>query len=399
MSKKKKSFILLPILAMLLSSCTIYSIVPEDTPETSEDLPTGEYFPSESEEGSDTPYAPTFTLSDEGGSWSDQSNLNIFNNDTFGSTMIAPGVSGTYTFNLVNTSKDEMTFSISLSEENEYDIAMVYKLDRDNTPVVDTWTRANDFKVEKELIGAGASSTFTLYWYWDPDVSDENDTKAGQNGMVYSLTITIDGYIAKFDDDKMTSMQTMSKALKAVSITLNTILIVIAALAASISVYVLIERYAYDNSMPTVFGYSIATVGSGSMEPTINTGDVIINKRSDKYEIEDIITYYSESESRYITHRIVGINEDGLFLTQGDREGQPVDSIPVSYECIVGKVVKVYPSGGFMSFITTSMGMIVVVISFIAVWVVIDISISAINAARKKDKQEKGENERHNEQI
>ncbi|MCD8194927.1 MAG: signal peptidase I [Coprobacillus sp.] len=189
----------------------------------------------------------------------------------------------------------------------------------------------------------------------------------------------------------------MSKALKAVSITLNTILIVIAALAASISVYVLIERYAYDNSMPTVFGYSIATVGSGSMEPTINTGDVIINKRSDKYEIEDIITYYSESESRYITHRIVGINEDGLFLTQGDREGQPVDSIPVSYECIVGKVVKVYPSGGFMSFITTSMGMIVVVISFIAVWVVIDISISAINAARKKDKQEKGENERHNE--
>ncbi|MCD8194928.1 MAG: hypothetical protein LUD22_01320 [Coprobacillus sp.] len=206
MSKKKKSFILLPILAMLLSSCTIYSIVPEDTPETSEDLPTGEYFPSESEEGSDTPYAPTFTLSDEGGSWSDQSNLNIFNNDTFGSTMIAPGVSGTYTFNLVNTSKDEMTFSISLSEENEYDIAMVYKLDRDNTPVVDTWTRANDFKVEKELIGAGASSTFTLYWYWDPDVSDENDTKAGQNGMVYSLTITIDGYIAKFDDDKMTSM-------------------------------------------------------------------------------------------------------------------------------------------------------------------------------------------------
>ncbi len=191
----------------------------------------------------------------------------------------------------------------------------------------------------------------------------------------------------------------MSKALKAVSITLNSIFIIITLLVASVSIYVMVERYAYSNEMPTVFGYSVATVGSGSMEPTINTGDVIVNKKSDTYEVGDIITYYSESESRYITHRIVQVNEDGSFRTQGDREGQPVDTKPVYYESIVGKVVKVYPSGGFIAFISTTMGMIIMVIAYIAVWAAIDISLSAINSARGKDKQEKGDTERHNEQI
>ncbi|MCD8195420.1 MAG: signal peptidase I, partial [Coprobacillus sp.] len=115
----------------------------------------------------------------------------------------------------------------------------------------------------------------------------------------------------------------MSKALKALSITLNSIFILITVLLASVSVYVLVEQYAYNNQMPTVFGYSVASVGSGSMEPTINTGDVIVNKKCDQYEVDDIITFYSEAESRYITHRIVDINEDGSFKTQGDREGQP----------------------------------------------------------------------------
>ncbi len=189
----------------------------------------------------------------------------------------------------------------------------------------------------------------------------------------------------------------MSKALKIVQITLNSLLGLIALIGVSFSGYVLIERYAYNNEMPTVFGYSMASVGSGSMEPTINTGDLIITKKSKTYEVDDIITFYDESFSRYITHRIIGLNEDGSFITQGDREGQGVDTNPVYTENIVGKVIKVYPSGGFMAFITSTVGTIVLIGAFIIIWLAIDLSISAIINARNKDKQKKGDNERDNE--
>ncbi len=149
----------------------------------------------------DTEDVPTFTITDSGGSWSDQSNLNIFNNDTYGSTTIAPGVSGTYTFNLSNNSEDDLFFTISLSEENEYGIAMMYMLVRDGAFLTNGYVRVAEFELAEQTLKAGETTSFTLYWYWDPNVDDEADTKAGQNQMVYSLTITIDSYFADPDDE------------------------------------------------------------------------------------------------------------------------------------------------------------------------------------------------------
>ncbi|MCD8195480.1 MAG: hypothetical protein LUD22_04215 [Coprobacillus sp.] len=48
--KKKKLFVLLPLVALLLSSCG-YSITPWDAPEDDEDEPLGEYTPSDEDEG------------------------------------------------------------------------------------------------------------------------------------------------------------------------------------------------------------------------------------------------------------------------------------------------------------------------------------------------------------
>ncbi len=189
----------------------------------------------------------------------------------------------------------------------------------------------------------------------------------------------------------------MSKALRTIQISLNSILALVALIGLTLAGYVLVQRYAYDNQMPTVFGYSMASVGSGSMEPTINTGDVIVTKRSETYEVDDIITFYDESFSQYITHRIIGLNEDGSFITQGDREGQAVDTNPVYKESIIGKVIKVYPKDGFIAFSSSSIGTIVIVGAFVIVWLVIDLSINAIGNARKKDEKEKGDSKRDNE--
>ncbi len=184
----------------------------------------------------------------------------------------------------------------------------------------------------------------------------------------------------------------MNKALKITSITLNTILIVITALIVALVGYIAVERYAYDNYMPRVFGYSMAEVGSGSMEPTINTGDLIITKKSKEYEVGDIITFYDPDPSfdGYTTHRIIEIDSDGNYITQGDREGQIIDDYPVTYEDVVGKVVRIIDNGGnTLDFITSPVGIIVIVGSIVIIFLIVDISL----ALAKNHQQEKKEKE------
>ena len=64
------------------------------------------------------------------------------------------------------------------------------------------------------------------------------------------------------------------------------------------------------------FGYGILKVKSGSMEPTILTGSIIIIKKQENYEIGEIITY--KVQDKYlITHRIIEKYENGFFC-KGD---------------------------------------------------------------------------------
>ena len=74
-------------------------------------------------------------------------------------------------------------------------------------------------------------------------------------------------------------------------------------------------------------------VNSGSMEPAIKTGAVVLVVSSDEYEVEDVITFgpYSR-EKAPTTHRIVEIKEESgniSYITKGDKNGG-VDMRPVS---------------------------------------------------------------------
>ncbi len=78
---------------------------------------------------------------------------------------------------------------------------------------------------------------------------------------------------------------------------------------------------------PSLFGYEAKQVLSGSMEPVIPTGSIVImNKNYNVKELTegDIITYTKESYS--VTHRIVSINErrgNLSLVTQGDKNQFP----------------------------------------------------------------------------
>ena len=82
------------------------------------------------------------------------------------------------------------------------------------------------------------------------------------------------------------------------------------------------------------FGYRVFKVGSGSMRPYLNVGDVIIVKKEKKYNVNDIITY-SLSKKDYVTHRIIFMDSEKI-VTKGDNNN--VNDKPINYDNVVGKV-------------------------------------------------------------
>ncbi len=92
----------------------------------------------------------------------------------------------------------------------------------------------------------------------------------------------------------------------------------------------------------SLFGYRLFYVVSGSMEPSIPVGSLLVVKESDTYEVGDVITFYSEEESIQgypNTHRIIGIITEGeeiKYLTKGDANNTADD--PVSLNDVIGKV-------------------------------------------------------------
>lgn len=94
--------------------------------------------------------------------------------------------------------------------------------------------------------------------------------------------------------------------------------------------FILLNIFSMNNK--SLFGFRIYRVISGSMQPALQIGDVIIVKKSNNYSERDIITYSNGLTT--ITHRIIAINNDEV-ITKGD--ANEVDDKPIDKEQIVGK--------------------------------------------------------------
>ena len=82
----------------------------------------------------------------------------------------------------------------------------------------------------------------------------------------------------------------------------------------------------------SLFGFRIYRVISGSMQPALQIGDVIIIKEANNYAEKDIITY--DNGLTTITHRIKSINGDEI-ITEGDANDAP--DKPITKDRILGK--------------------------------------------------------------
>jgi len=89
---------------------------------------------------------------------------------------------------------------------------------------------------------------------------------------------------------------------------------------------------------PSLFGYQLKTVLSGSMEPEIKTGAILSIKETvdpTVFQKDDVITFMTE-DATLVTHRIMEVQQDGqVYITKGDAN-DAVDREPVMADNIVG---------------------------------------------------------------
>ena len=108
---------------------------------------------------------------------------------------------------------------------------------------------------------------------------------------------------------------------------------------------------------------------SGSMEPTIRTGSMVIVIPQDEYEQGEIISFIDPEIGRNV-HRIVGeVSRDGViyFITKGDASNMP-DRILVPPERIEGKIVMIFSYLGYIAYVgffATLVPIILIILHFI----------------------------------
>lgn len=137
-------------------------------------------------------------------------------------------------------------------------------------------------------------------------------------------------------------MKKKRSVLKKIS---NVILVIVIFILAAVIALTVITRVT--GNTPTLFGYSIFRVSTGSMEPELMVGDVILTKEVDdvnSLEVGEVITYrgtIGEYADMLITHQIVKAPyvENGTTYVVTKGIANEIEDSPVPVDKITGKFV------------------------------------------------------------
>lgn len=140
------------------------------------------------------------------------------------------------------------------------------------------------------------------------------------------------------------------------------------ALVMSIILCLWVISQVLSNGYMSVGGFSMFRVATGSMEPEMPVGTLLISRRTDIEDIKvnDVVNFRSRDNGMLgmvITHRVVKVYEDSdgsIFLeTKGDAN-KYADAKLVDEENLIGKVIYATGEGNFfanlISFLTSKIG-------------------------------------------
>jgi len=158
------------------------------------------------------------------------------------------------------------------------------------------------------------------------------------------------------------------------------------------------------SAFPINGNYQIKVVQSGSMEPNIKTGSIVVIKPVDVYEVGDVISFYGgfrlpNGEELAVTHRIVEkkVNNGGgiVYRTKGDANDDP-DTNEVKERQVVGKVLFNFPYIGYVvEAVRKPYGLLAIIV--IPAGIIVHDQIAVIRKEMKKIKAKREEESSPNE--
>ena len=127
---------------------------------------------------------------------------------------------------------------------------------------------------------------------------------------------------------------------------------------------------------PTLFGYQMYFIRTGSMSPYLEPGDVIISKKYDGGELKagrddgDVVTYWGEVRGKtdLITHRVIDVYEDTV-ITQGEDNNlkdspitkDEIEAVMVYKTVVIDKIYRVISTAwGFWLFVFAPIAALIV---------------------------------------
>ena len=124
---------------------------------------------------------------------------------------------------------------------------------------------------------------------------------------------------------------------------LRYLILSILAVAIGGNVYALNASRLAGNEVPMPFGVGASVVLSGSMEPALSVGDLLILQEQTNYIPGDVVVYQSGSIA--VVHRLVALEGENA-ITRGDANNAFDEPIPAA--AIKGKVIAAIPVLGYL---------------------------------------------------
>lgn len=165
------------------------------------------------------------------------------------------------------------------------------------------------------------------------------------------------------------------------------------------NISLIIQAVTNPTKTPNFFGIKTYVIVSGSMEPELNIGDIVIAKEveADELQIGDIISF--RQGQSIITHRIVAINQEDektTYTTKGDNNNTE-DTNLVEINLIEGKMIKKVPKIGKISMLLKGKITLIVIALLIYIYYSHTSSIKIKKDLRKVKRLKYEENKKRGE--
>jgi signal peptidase len=148
-----------------------------------------------------------------------------------------------------------------------------------------------------------------------------------------------------------------------------------------LAVIILLMAAALFTFLAPHFGWRVDAVYSGSMEPHLKVGGVVVTRpaATEDIKVGDTITFHSPLNKQLTTHRVIAVADGSSpgFRTKGDAN-EDADPFIVPAQNVVGKVCLHIPYFGYATqFIKTPMGflltlclpgLIIIIMEMVNIW-------------------------------